>query len=303
MMLDTILSVENLHVTINKKQIISGMSFDIDMGEIVGLLGPNGSGKTTAIKTIAGLIKKDSGAIHCCGKSIDDDFVDYIRQIGFGFDRAQFYSNMSGMDNLKLFISAYRKYTTEELNECIYEMGLSKKIYEKVSSYSLGMRQRLNFAKSILTAAKIVILDEPFNGIDPEGVAEIRDIVKYLCKERKISFLISSHLLAEMEQISDRLLFCKKGRIVGNYNIQQDNVYDQRITISNPDEKFVETLFPKDIKISFISKDTIEFSAQHTDLDKILHLLHEKGYSVLSVNSKKALEDLYIRTVGGDQIE
>lgn len=302
-MSEVIFSVENLHVSIGRKEVVRDMSFDIKSGEIVGLLGPNGAGKTTTIKAMAGLIKKSRGIIRCCGKNIDEDFTNYIRQIGFGFDRANFYSNISGMDNLKLLVSAYRKYSDEELNECVSEVGLSKRINDKVASYSFGMRQRLNFAKSILTAAKLVVLDEPFNGIDPEGIAEVRKLIKNLSKERKMSFLISSHILSEMQQISDQLLFCKSGRIVGEYNVHQDNVFEQSITVRNPDDKFVKTMFTDEMCIDFISKDTIKFSTQNVDLDTVLHIIHEKGYSVLSVNSKNVLEDLYIRTVGGDQIE
>ena len=297
------LSVNDLSVKIKKKQILTNISFDACEGEIVGLLGPNGSGKTTTIKTIAGLIKKSSGNIESFGISIDHDFENYIRYIGFGFDKANYYPSVSGYDNLCFFSNVYRKCPKEEILQCASEVGLNNRIFDKVSTYSFGMRQRLNFAKSILTSAKLMVLDEPFNGIDPAGVVEMRDLILRLKKNKGISFVISSHLLDEIENVSDRLLFFKNGSILKNITTSDYLSYNHYIGIANIDGLFSDVPIINGENVTKVGENTIKITCFENKLGEVLHLLHEKGYIITSVSSKKAIEDLYIETVGGGQIE
>lgn len=301
--MNSCLSVKDLNVTIKKKQILSGITFDVAEGEIVGLLGPNGSGKTTTIKTMAGLIKKQSGSIESFGVSLDRDFETYIRYIGFGFDKANYYPFATGYDNLSFLTNAYRKCSREEILSCAKEVGLSKRIFDKVSTYSFGMRQRLNFAKSILTAAKIIVLDEPFNGIDPAGIVEMRELILKLQKNNGTAFVVSSHLLDEIESVSDRLLFYKNGSILKSVTVDDYIAYNHYIKISNPDAALSNIAFADQSNMNFIGEKTIKINCSEHKLGDILHVLHQKGYIVTSVSSKKAIEDLYIETVGGDQIE
>lgn len=296
------LSVSDLSVRIKKKQILSNINFEVNEGEIVGLLGPNGSGKTTTIKTIAGLVRKNHGNIEAFGVSLDHDFENYIRHIGFGFDKANFYPLESGYDNLCFFSNVYRKCSKEEILQCASEVGLNKKIFDKVSTYSFGMRQRLNFAKSILTSAKIMVLDEPFNGIDPAGIVEMRELI-FRMKNNGISFVISSHLLDELESVSDRLLFYKNGSILKNITVNDYLSYNHYIGIANPDGLFNEDVFINCENIIKVGDNIVKVTCSGDKIGEVLHLLHEKGYTVTSVSSKKAIEDLYLETVGGGQIE
>ena len=267
------------------------------------MLGPNGSGKTTTIKTLAGLIKKNKGIITSFDINIDLDFENYIKQIGFSFDRANYYPFISGYDNLKFFVDTYKKCSKAEILRCVEEVGLSKRIFDKVSTYSFGMRQRLNFAKSVLTSAKVIVLDEPFNGIDPQGKAEIRELILKLRREKGISFFVSSHLLDEIESISDRILFYKSGTIVKNICVNDYISFNHYITIRNPDDSLGNTLFEKYNNIDHVCEDTLKINCSENDLNDVLHILYKNGYIVLSVSSKKSIEDLYIKTVGGNQIE
>jgi ABC-2 type transport system ATP-binding protein len=302
-MSNNVLSVENISVRVKRRRIIKNLSLTIGNGEIVGLLGPNGSGKTTTIKAMAGLLKKESGVIHCLDYDMDLDFENYIKQIGFGFDKANYYPNLSGRDNIKIFVSSYRDFTEEELNKCVKEVGLQRRIDDKVSTYSFGMRQRLNFAKSIMTAAKLVVLDEPFNGIDPEGIIEIRKTIMQLRKDRGMAFLVSSHHLSEIEQIADRLLFFAGGRVEKEIFIHENTWDNFTITIGNSDNRFTIDLFPNSAKVEFLSKNAIRISNKYISLDQVLSVIRENGYIVKSVDKSNALEDIYIQTVGGGQIE
>lgn len=297
------LSINELNVSIKNRQILFNITFDVDEGEIIGLLGPNGSGKTTTIKTMAGLIKKNSGTISSFDKTIDCNFEEYIRQISFCFDKANYYPFLTGYENLKFFVDTYRKCMKSEILQCVEEIGLSNRIFDKISTYSFGMKQRLNFAKSILTGSKIIVLDEPFNGIDPAGVVEMREIIQRLRKEKGISFVISSHLLNEIESVSSRLLFYKSGVIVRNICVKEYKSFNHYISIANPNALFNVALFQQYKEVSFASANTIKVVGSNTILNEVLHFLYVNGYIVASVSSKHAIEDLYIKTVGGDQVE
>jgi|SRR5690554_545635 ABC-2 type transport system ATP-binding protein len=297
------LSVNDLSVQIKKKQILSNITFNVCEGEIVGLLGPNGSGKTTTIKTMAGLIKKCTGHIESFGVSIDYDFENYIRHIGFAFDKANYYPTESGYDNLRFFSNVYRKCSKEEILQCASEVGLNKRIFDKVSTYSFGMRQRLNFAKSILTSAKLIVLDEPFNGIDPAGIVEMRELILRLKKNNGISFVISSHLLNEVESVSDRLLFYKNGNILRDITVNNYLSYNHYIGIANLDDLINTDTLPNCESLTKVGENTVKVTCAENKIGEVLSLLHKKGYIVTSVSSKKAIEDLYLGTVGGGQIE
>ncbi len=301
--MNTCLSVSDLSVKIRKKQILSNITFNVSEGEIVGLLGPNGAGKTTTIKAMAGLVKKSCGHIESFGISLDHDFERYIRHIGFGFDRANYYPFASGYDNLRFFSNIYRKCSKEEILQCASEVGLNKRIYDKVSTYSFGMRQRLNFAKSILTSAKLMVLDEPFNGIDPAGIVEMRELILQLRKNNGVSFVISSHLLDEVESVSDRLLFYKNGSILKNVTVNDYLSYNHYIDVADPSGLFKDDVFIDCKNIVQIGENTVKITCPKNELGEILYSLHEKGYTVTSISSKKAIEDLYLETVGGGQIE
>lgn len=264
--MNTCLSISDLSVKIRRKQILSNIDFNVGEGEVVGLLGSNGAGKTTTIKAMAGLIKKSSGHIEAFGISLDHDFESYIRHIGFGFDKANYYPFASGYDNLRFFSNVYRKCSKEEILQCASEVGLNKRIYDKVSTYSFGMRQRLNFAKSILTSAKLMVLDEPFNGIDPAGIVEMRELILRLRKNTGVSFVISSHLLDEVENVSDRLLFYKNGSILKIVTVNDYLSYNHYIDVVNPDGLFKDNVFINHQNIVQIGENTVKITCPKDEL-------------------------------------
>lgn len=165
------------------------------------------------------------------------------------------------------------------------------------------MRQRLNFAKSILTSAKLIVLDEPFNGIDPAGIVEMRELILRLKKNNGISFVISSHLLNEVESVSDRLLFYKNGNILRDITVNNYLSYNHYIDIANLDDLINTDTLPNCESLTKVGENTVKVTCAENKIGEVLSLLHKKGYIVTSVSSKKAIEDLYLGTVGGGQIE
>ena len=178
-----ILKCENLKKQVKNKVIVENISFSLDKGDIVGFIGPNGAGKTTTIKLILGLIKLTEGKVYIDGYDIQKNFIKAMEKVGAIVETPDLYMYLNGYDNLKLTANNYKSITKKRINEVIKMVGLENRIKDKVSTYSLGMRQRLGIAEAIINNPELLILDEPTNGLDVEGTIEIRNLIKELSKE------------------------------------------------------------------------------------------------------------------------
>ena len=210
-----VLEVKNIDKFFGKKQILKDISFDIEEGEILGFVGPNGSGKTTTIKIILGLQQASRGEVFINGNNIKDNYENAIRKVGAIVESPDMYMYLSGLENLKL-VANYYNISHNEIERVVEFVGLKARIKDKVSKYSLGMRQRLGIAQAILNKPNLLIVDEPTNGLDPSGIIEFRNMLKELAKKEKMSIFISSHNLAEIENICDKVLLLKEGKIVSS---------------------------------------------------------------------------------------
>ncbi|WP_026691037.1 ABC transporter ATP-binding protein [Alteribacter aurantiacus] len=225
-MSEHILSVRDLTKRVSKnKAIVDGVSFDMRKGEILGLLGPNGAGKTTTIRMIVGLIKKSGGSVTINGKDIDKEAQATRADIGAIVENPAFYEYMSGYKNLKLS-ARMAKASEARIDEVIKLVQLEKAIKDKVSKYSLGMKQRLGVAQAMLHKPALLILDEPTNGLDPKGIRELRDYLRELANEG-ISTLVSSHLLSEMQLMCDRVVIMEKGKVIDISELATLNAYKE----------------------------------------------------------------------------
>ncbi|WP_335869250.1 ABC transporter ATP-binding protein [Bacillus sp. 2205SS5-2] len=212
--MESIVSIQNVTKKIGKKTIIDSLSFDVVPGEVFGFLGPNGAGKTTTIRMMVGLISMTSGDIQIAGKSIKTDYEKAIANVGAIVENPELYKFLTGYKNLLHFARMHGNVSKEKIDEMVELVGLTDRIHDKVKTYSLGMRQRLGLAQALLHDPKILILDEPTNGLDPAGIREIRDYVRQLAKERNIAVIVSSHLLSEMEMMCDRIGIIQNGKLV-----------------------------------------------------------------------------------------
>jgi len=218
--MENVLEVKNLKKIYRNGRGITDISFDINQGEIFGLLGPNGSGKTTIMKSITGLVRPNEGTVKICGKNILDNFEDAIVNVGCLIETSSFIGHMSCYNNLK-FISNYYDYIDKSrIDEVLQMTGLAAYKNDKVKTFSLGMKQRLAIAMAIYQKPKLVILDEPANGIDIEGTKELRRIVSDLAKEFMISFLISSHQIYEIEMLCDKIMILQNGKIIDTCTVK-----------------------------------------------------------------------------------
>lgn len=217
-----VLEINNLSKRYKDRLAVSDVSFAGYEGEILGFLGPNGAGKTTTIRMITGLIKPNSGNVLINGKSITKDFEEAIKNVGAIVETPHLYEYMTGVDNLNLF-AKLKKATTEQIKKSIQITGLEEELKRKVKNYSLGMKQRLAIGIALLGEPKLLILDEPSNGLDPFGIKELRILLKDLAHNEGICVVISSHLLQEMQLTCDRAVIIAKGKILGEVNVSNIN--------------------------------------------------------------------------------
>ena len=209
-----ILRIENLNKSFGKKKILKNVSFNVNEGDILGFIGPNGAGKTTTIKMILGLQSINSGTVTINGYDIKKNFEKAIEKVGTIVENPDLYMYLSGYDNLKLISNLYKNVDKKRIDEVIKIVKLETRINDKVSKYSLGMRQRLGIAQALLHKPNLLILDEPTNGLDPEGIKELRDIIKRLATKEKVGVVISSHNLSELESFCNKIVIIKNGEIV-----------------------------------------------------------------------------------------
>lgn len=204
-----ILECKNLNKFFGKKQILSDVSFELREGDILGFIGPNGAGKTTTIKLILGLQSITSGNVLINGYDVQKQFTKAIEKVGAIVENPDLYMYLTGYENLKLIANLYKGIGKERIDEVVKLVKLEKRINDKVSKYSLGMRQRLGIAQAILHKPKLLILDEPTNGLDPEGIKEMRELLVELAEKENMAILISSHNLAELDTFCNKICIIK----------------------------------------------------------------------------------------------
>jgi ABC-2 type transport system ATP-binding protein len=193
---------------------IVDMNLELDQGDIFGFLGPNGAGKTTAMKLMTGLMKPDRGDVKIFGVSILEDFVGAMKHVGCIIETAESYPYLTAYENLKLHARFYPDVDQKRIEECLEITGLSKYKHEKARRFSLGMKQRLGVAAAILSRPKLLILDEPLNGLDIEGMLDMRRLIKRLAEEEGTTFFISSHLIHDVELTCTRIGVVYGGKLV-----------------------------------------------------------------------------------------
>lgn len=213
-MSELVLSVKGLRKVIGKREIIKGLDFELKQGEVFGFLGPNGAGKTTTIRMLVGLIKPTAGSIQICGYDVATDFSKALSYLGCIVENPELYPYLSGWDNLNHFARMLNGVGATRILEVVKQVGLAERIHDKVKTYSLGMRQRLGIAQALLGKPKLLILDEPTNGLDPAGIREMREFIRFLAEEQGLSVFVSSHLLSEIQLMCDRVAIISKGQII-----------------------------------------------------------------------------------------
>ncbi|RAU99797.1 ABC transporter ATP-binding protein [Paenibacillus sp. YN15] len=303
-----ILELRNLTKRIGGKTIVDHLSFDIPQGVVFGLLGPNGAGKTTTIRMITGLISMTEGSVKIGGLDVNSRFEEAMKLMGGIVENPEMYKYLTGYQNLIHFSRMHEGISKDRLQEVIDLVGLGNRIHDKVKRYSLGMRQRLGVAQAIMHRPKLLILDEPTNGLDPAGIRELRDYLRRLAKDEGITVLVSSHLLSEMELMCDRVAVIQTGKLVDIQEMgditRAEGAGHVRFEISLPAEgaAAVGRLYPE----AKVLADTAGFEAilEREEIPVIIEHLVKEGFRIYGVKaSGRSLEDKFLEMTGSGQIE
>lgn len=305
--MQTILECKNLCKDFGKKKILKNVSLKIEEGDILGFIGPNGAGKTTTIKLILGLQSITKGTVSINGYDIQKNFTNAIEKVGAIVENPDMYMYLSGYDNLKLVANLYKGITKERIDKVVKLVKLENRINDKVSKYSLGMRQRLGIAQAILHNPKLLILDEPTNGLDPEGIKEMRELLVKLAQEEKMAILISSHNLAELDNFCNKVCIIKNGEVIETSEISKiknDERKTFRIFETN-DSKMIEKLI-KNIGLAFktIDHKKIKINIDKDEVPDLIKCLVENDIKIYEVKEEeKTLEEAFFEKTGGNIIE
>jgi ABC-2 type transport system ATP-binding protein len=298
------LIVENLRKTIRRKEIIKGISFELKEGEVFGFLGPNGAGKTTTIRMLVGLIKPTAGHISICGYDLERQFTEAIRHIGCIVENPELYPYLSGWENLEHFARMVRDIPKERIVEVVELVGLQNRIHDRVSTYSLGMRQRLGIAQALLGKPKVLILDEPTNGLDPVGIREMREFIRFLAETEGLSVLVSSHLLSEIQLMCDRVAIMAKGTLLRVDTVEHLLKEQARVVWKAEPLETAQAILAAETSIFRIDGDTLITPYEPKKLSVWNKMLVEAGVAVHEIQPKlPTLEDLFIELTGGETIE
>lgn len=313
----TVLSVRGLRKKIGRKPIIHNVSFDVNAGEIFGFLGPNGSGKTTTIRMLVGLIKPTEGDIVVCGENVRTHPERALAHIGCIVENPEMYGFMTGWENLAHFARMQPDIPEQRIVEVVEIVGLDQRIHDKVKTYSLGMRQRLGIAQALLCKPKLLILDEPTNGLDPKGIKELREFIRMLA-ESGMSLFISSHLLSEIQLMCDRVAIIAHGEVIavgevdelvsqaGAYTVWQVDRPDEarRMFADQPDVRLVpEREHRIDEALLSAMDEPIVTVVDESRISGWVNLLVGAGVGIVSVQRvAPSLEELFLKLTEGEQI-
>jgi ABC-2 type transport system ATP-binding protein len=312
-----VLSVKNVKKRIKQKEIIKGISFDVYAGEIFGFLGPNGSGKTTTIRMLVDLIRPTEGSIAICGYDVQKHHDEALQYVGCIVENPELYSYLTGWENLEHFARMLPGVDEQRIQEVVQIVGMDQRIHDKVRTYSLGMRQRLGIAQALLGRPKLLILDEPTNGLDPQGIKEMREFIRKLA-EGGLSLFISSHLLSEIQQLCDRVAIISHGQViqVGEVNTLLDQAGGKVVWTVSPGDKATSIIqaSPHVQAVDVVEDGTLPVTdtqayrivtlLQGEHVPEISRALVEAGINIYAVEIKNpTLEDLFLSLTEGERIE
>lgn len=285
------IKVRNVSKEINGKKILDNINFDIYEGEIVGLVGPNGAGKSTLLKIMSGLYPNDEGLIEYYSIDLKHNYEKAMSLVGTLIESPDLYKNLSGFDNLELFKSMFKDVDEKRIKEIVEIVEMEKHLGKKFKTYSLGMKERLGIAASLINKPKILILDEPTNGLDPIGVKNVMNLLKEM---KGTTILISSHLSSEIEQLCDRVIFINSGKIVSIKTLDKSS-NKKNVTFEVNDFSKAKLLL-----YNYCINDNLEVCETDETISKLTEKLVFNNIKVYRVYENDSLKNDFFSMVNND---
>jgi ABC-type multidrug transport system ATPase subunit len=304
--MSAIIQVTALSKQFGNIKAVEDLSFSVDEGDVYGFLGQNGAGKSTTIRMLLTLIKPSSGSIRIFGKDLEKERKSILNQVGAVIERPDLYKYLSAYENISLFAKMTgTKISREKLMRQLDQVGLSDRADSKVGTYSLGMKQRLGIAIALVNNPQLVLLDEPTNGLDPQGIADIRNLILFLSRTEKKTVLVSSHLLSEIELIANRMLIIDKGKKIVEGAVQ--TLFDPAQTLlelQTVDPSSTIELLQQSVYSNLIQKQVsgvIVLKMHRNDIPSLNRFLVQHAVEVLSLEPRHSLEDYFLSLTSANQ--
>ena len=290
-----ILSVRNLNKSFGDFKAVNNMNLHVNQGDIYGFLGPNGAGKSTTLRMVLGLIKADSGEILINGESNKGSNRNFLSSIGALIEKPDFYKNLSAYDNLKILFKMSRLKDINRISEVLKEVDLWDKKNQKVGGFSQGMKQRLGIAQTLMHQPSLIILDEPSNGLDPQGQSDMRSLILRINQEMGITIVISSHILSEIEKISNRMVVINNGEKIVEGDVQE-LMQNELLKVSFKSENLDSiAVFLKKHSIVFENtNDSIVANINEENIPLILKKMVDENISISEMKQMRTLEELFL---------
>ncbi|MDQ0658075.1 ABC transporter ATP-binding protein [Paenibacillus sp. W2I17] len=298
---EPVVRIQGVSKIISSRSLVSDLTLDISPGQVFGFLGPNGAGKTTTIRMMVGLMSISKGDIFISGHSVKNEFEKAVAQVGAIVENPEMYKFLTGYQNLVHFARMSPGVTKERIAETIERVGLTARIHDKVKTYSLGMRQRLGVAQAILHKPKLLVLDEPTNGLDPQGIRELRDYLRQLTQEEGITVFVSSHLLSEMELMCDTVAIIQNGKLIDVRNLRAEAGSDALIEVAfelNDADRAADL-----IQGATVQGNVLVARVSREQIPDINAKLVSEGFQVYGIrNVTHTLEEQFLQVTGGGGI-
>ena len=299
-MVKTVLHIKAVGKKIGRQQILEDISLEVQAGEIFGLIGPNGAGKTTLIRMICGLMKHSEGEIRIMNHDINSSFRAAIRELGAVIENPAFYLDLTGWQNLWLVANLYKGITKERIREVVGLIGLEESIHDKVDTYSLGMKQRLGIAQAILHKPRLLILDEPTNGLDPSGIHDLRGHLLRLAREEGTAIFLSTHLLSEVEMLCDQIAIMKDGRLLD----MRQTVQEEVLVIETDEHEKTRALLDEHYSVLSFDKGQIRLAVEKAEVPAVNALLVQNQINVYHLAyENQGLEQMFLQSVTDKEVE
>jgi ABC-type multidrug transport system ATPase subunit len=297
--MNAVIEVKNLTKDFREVKAVDDLSFSVPAGQVYGFLGQNGAGKSTTIRMLLTLIKPTSGEIEIFGMNLQKHRKEILRQAGAIIERPDLYKYLTALENLRIFAAMSGiKISEKKLIDQLAKVGLADRANSKIKTYSQGMKQRLGIAIALVHDPKLIILDEPINGLDPQGIADVRNLILHLSNDLAKTIFISSHVLSEMELIADSMLIIDKGRKIAEGSKEKllNPVKTQVELITDDNEASVRII--KETKwdnyLLENNNENILFEISKTQIPELNRTLVEKGVNIISLRPKHSLEDFFL---------
>ncbi len=304
--MNAVIQVKHLTKDFKEVKAVNDLSFSVEEGQVYGFLGQNGAGKSTTIRMLLTLIKPSAGEIEIFGMNLMKHRKEILRQVGAIIERPDLYKYLTALENLRIFAAMSGvKVSEKKLMEQLAMVGLAERAHSKVKTYSQGMKQRLGIATALVHDPKLIILDEPTNGLDPQGIADVRNLILQLSKEMNKTLLISSHLLSEMELIADSMIIIDKGKKIVEGKV--NDLFDPAETLVElktlDDISAYEKIQHSDLQKLVEEKRNgcIVLKLHRNKIPEVLKELVQMNIDVVSFHSRHSLEDYFLSLTSGNQ--